>query len=466
MEDNDFLLDNNLDDIILDYNEEDAEWDTFIDQIIQGNVIPVIGPEILCEDSHKALRNPHKTLLNYIAKKFNISSPIESFSELIYHKNFTENNQRDYIYSYINQILSRSRFTPSNLLCDLLSIKQFPFVITTSFTPIVENVMREIWGNKLTVMKFNNNPEENQDIRDDADLRNPTVYYMFGKGGDSAHRYVVTDIDMLNFCFSWIGYTENSQKNFDGIYSNKFGKTNPRPNNLINCLGKKYLLMIGNSYSDWLFRFIWYSLRSGLGNGLYACENDEDKLSRFLQRNQTLLRRPTKDTVEIIKNKLNKKLNERKKDDNIKFNTVGYGADVFISYSRRDADIAKKLYDILTERGINVWFDRNNITTGGKFLEEICQGIRTAKYFIPILTSSIEKEKSEPHLYRTEWEEAIQTSTLYGRTYIIPISEKDFNFYQASIPERLRQHNALEYASIDDMDEIANKIIKEINKPQ
>ncbi len=444
MDDNNFLLDDNLDDIILDLNEEDAEWDTFIDQIIQGNVIPVIGPEILCDKG-----NPHKTILNYFAKKFNISSPIESFSELIYHKNFTKHNQKDYIYSYINQILSRSRFTPSKLLYDLLSIKQFPFVITTSFTSIVENVMQEIWGSKLKIMHFNNNPIENQDIRDDIDLHAPTVYYMFGKAGDSAHRYVVTDIDMLDFCSSWIADTEG------------------RPSNLVSSLRNKYLLMIGNSYSDWLFRFIWYSLRkSGSGSGMYACENIEDDLSRFLQRNQTLLRRPPQETIDTMRTRLNEKLNERRHDIDMKFNTVGYGADVFISYSRRDDAIAKKLYDILTEQGINVWFDRNNITAGGKFLEEICQGVRTAKYFIPILSSNIEREKNEQHVYRTEWDEAIQTNIRYGRTYIIPISEKGLNFYQASIPERLRQHNALEYASIDDMDEIANKIITEINRPQ
>lgn len=40
----------------------------------------------------------------------------------------------------------------------------FPFVITTSFTPIVEQVMRNVWKSDLRFLKFNNNPQENDDV--------------------------------------------------------------------------------------------------------------------------------------------------------------------------------------------------------------------------------------------------------------------------------------------------------------
>ena len=99
------MEDNNRNDILLDdilggihgFNANDAEWDTFIDQIIQGNVIPVIGPEILCENG-----NPHKSILKYFVRIFNVRPQINSFSELISDHNFLVHNQRDYIYSYIN----------------------------------------------------------------------------------------------------------------------------------------------------------------------------------------------------------------------------------------------------------------------------------------------------------------------------------------------------------------------------
>lgn len=40
----------------------------------------------------------------------------------------------------------------------------FPFVITTSFTPIVEQAMRNVWESELRFLKFNNNPQENDDV--------------------------------------------------------------------------------------------------------------------------------------------------------------------------------------------------------------------------------------------------------------------------------------------------------------
>ena len=156
---------------------ESNEWNLFIDQIIQENVIPVIGPEIMCEKG-----NPHRMLINFFTKKFEIKKKIYSFSELINDSKYlAENRKKDYIYSFINKLLSQTRFQPSTLLKEILSIRQFRFVITTSFTPIVENVMREIWGDELRVMRFNNNPRENQDIISDLDLSKPTVYYMFGR---------------------------------------------------------------------------------------------------------------------------------------------------------------------------------------------------------------------------------------------------------------------------------------------
>ncbi len=440
MDENLELQNDNGDDGLI-FNIDEPEWELFIDQIIQRNVVPVIGPEILCDDG-----NFHYTIINCLAKNLGIKRNFNSFSELIYDHEYLSKYKKEYIYTYVNQLLAQKKFKPSTLLKDILSIRQFPFVITTSFTPIVENVMREIWGDELRVMKFKNDPPENQDIKDDIDFYKPTVYYMFGRYGDSAHRYVVTDNDMLDFCSSWIAETDG------------------RPKNLVNHLKNKYLLMLGNNYSDWLFRFIWYSLRkSGVGNGLYAYETVEDELSRFLQRNQAFLQNPTKNTVDIMRDKLDNRL---KQSLSTKFKHVEYGADIFISYSRKDSEIAEKLYTELTKKGKTVWYDKNNISAGNKFMSEIRKAIRTANYFIPILTDNIEKEKNDSHVYRIEWDEAIQAGTSYGRTYIIPVSQKNYNFYNANLPDKLdtiQQHHAIEFDSIDDIESVVEKIIDAIS---
>lgn len=429
-----------------DTASDSIAWNTLIDEIVQGNVIPVVCPNILMDNC-----NLHDLLVDNIAKTFNVKGEIKSFSDLIYARDFLEEvkNQPDSIYYIVNGIFDDNAFEPSEVLKELLSIKQFPFVITTSFSPLAENYMREVWGDELKVKIFNNNPSENQDISGEDDMRKPTIYYMFGKVGEGAGRYVLTDMDMLKFCSSWVADS---------------GK---RPSNLVAQLRNKYLLVLGNSYSDWLFRFIWFSFHKmdKYGNEIspscYAYDTVTDELSRFLERHKTFLRQNPGEVVMQIKKRLADKL---KNDESKKFDSVQYNADIFISYSRSDAAIVEELYQRLTDMGKRVWYDRNNISYGGKFMNEIKKGIQTAKYFIPIFSQNIEKEKNDPHVYRQEWDEAIQVSISLGRTYMIPVAEKGFDFYKASIPERLQQHNAIEYTPKADIGEVVQKIIHTINK--
>ena len=97
-------------------------------------------------------------------------------------------------------------------------------------------------------------------------------------------------------------------------------------------------------------------------------------------------------------------------------------------------------------------------------MEEIRKAIRTAKYFVPILTENITKEKDSSHVYRNEWDTAIEIAISMGRTYIIPIAEEGFDFYKAAIPDRLQQHNAIFFLREDGTDNVAERIIHKMNQ--
>ena len=305
--------------------------------------------------------------------------------------------------------------------------------------------MKEIWKDELRVMRFNNNPTENDDIKNSTDLRKPTVYYMFGKAGEGAHKYVLTDTDMLDYVSSWLS---NDNK--------------ARPKVLCNELKEKYLLMLGNNYSNWLFRFIWYSMRkSDLKQGMLAYDTLDEALLNFLERAETFTKQNTSYVIDHIITRLEKKLKE---NEETKFNKPEENMDVFISYSRSDSEIADKLYDTLTEQGKRVWYDKKNLTEGGNFMDEIKKAIRTAKYFVPILSENITKEKGESHVYRNEWDVAIDVAVSMGRTYIIPLAEKKFDFYKAAIPEKMQQHNAITFSINENMENVSEKIIHKMNQ--
>lgn len=422
-------------------DKDEPLWDKLIQQIIDGNVIPVIGADLLTDQTE----NPHKVIIDFLANGFHVDSKPNSFSELVYDSKYREKNKKDSVYYQVNTILQKVEFKASLRLQRLLSIRQFPFVITTSFVPVVEQTMRTIWKDELRVMRFNNNPKENHDLKNSTDLRKPTVYYMFGKVGEGAHKYVLTDTDMLDYVSSWLS---NDNK--------------ARPKVLCNELKEKYLLMLGNNYSNWLFRFIWYSMRkSDLGHGMLAYDTLDDSLLNFLERAETFTKQNTSDVIDQVITRLEKKLIE---NEETKFNKPEENMDVFISYSRSDSDIAEKLYETLSAHGKRVWYDKKNLTEGDNFMDEIRKAIRTTKYFVPILSDNITKEKGESHVYRNEWDTAIEVAISMGRTYIIPLAFKGFDFYRAAIPDKMQQHNAIFFSAEDNIESISEKIIHKMNE--
>ena len=427
---------------IFECNNDEPLWDKLIQQIIDGNVIPVIGADLLIDSNS----NLHKVIMDWMAKSLGVKKQVSSFSELIYAPEYKNKFKLlDTIYYQVDKVLTTGRWQYSERLRRLLSIRQFPFVITTSFTPVVEQAMQDIWGDELKIMKFSNNPAENSDIKNEADLRKPTIYYMFGKVGAGAHKYVLTDIDLLDFVSSWLS---NDNK--------------ARPKNLCNELKDKYLLMLGNTYSDWLFRFIWYSMRKpDLSHGMLAYDTLDESLINFLERTETFTKQNTSDVIDQILVRLEKRLKET---ESTKFKQPEENMDVFISYSRRDSEMADQLYEALTAQGKRVWYDKENLTAGGRFMDEIRKAIRTAKYFVPILTANIEDEKNDSHVYRNEWDTAIEVAISMGRTYIIPLAEQNFDFYRAAIPERMQQHNAIFYSLEEGVEGIAKKIIHKMNQ--
>lgn len=200
--------------------KEGKRWGELIDAVMQGKVIPVIGADFLVDKDEDNVGNLHQQIVDILASSFGVKSKPESFSQLVYDKDFLygTNNEKDDVYILINQILNRAieeeQLSPNKLMMRLLKLRMFPFVITTSFTPVVEMAMREAWPDKeVRVLQFYNDPELNKivgkgEIESELDMKQPTVYYMFGKYSDNKS-YVVTDMDMMEYCKKWISGGSN-----------------------------------------------------------------------------------------------------------------------------------------------------------------------------------------------------------------------------------------------------------------
>lgn len=445
----------NVDDIL--YGSEEDRWKELLDEIMAGNVIPVIGPDFQVTSNV----NFHQQLINIFAKMFKISSDPQTFSQLIYDKNFPSHIEKpEAIYKLINQaipqLITRPSLRPSNLLFRLLNTKKFPFVITTSFTPVVENVMEQVWGEGgVEVRQFCNDPSRDLkpgigDVLSAKQIRKPTVFYMFGKYSAEKNRYVVTDVDMMEFCKSWLSDSKT-------------------PRILTEAIKAKYLLVLGNNFSDWLFRFVCYSLRSSAqdlrSSLLVNTHVDEDNpLIQFLNRLETFIQRDPEVVVSEIERRIKIRENDAK---NKKSKSIEDKYDVFLSYSRSDEAIVKRLHEALADRELRVWYDRYDIGDGNNWEKEINIGIRDSRIFVPILTSNIEREIMDEHVYRTEWNIASERVKARGDvTFIVPLAERGFNFQkkETDIPAKFSERNAIMFNSDDDMNSIADRIKIKVNE--
>ena len=148
-----------------------------------------------------------------------------------------------------------------------------------------------------------------------------------------------------------------------------------------------------------------------------------------------------------------------------KFDHPRMNTDVFISYSRSNKEIAKTLYETLTAKGLNVWYDMKNLSTGADFMEQIQDAIKTTKYFVALLSNHISEEVNDYHVYRKEWDYAIEQAIGLGREFILPVCEENFDMYNPNIklPNRLKSHNAFFYKPDMDFSEIADDIMNKVN---
>lgn len=434
------------DEIIIDPTGENAQWEELVNKIMVGDVIPVIGPDFQLKGEIDVDQHLVKWLSNY----FKVETTPKTYSQLVYDPNMRK--YKDNIYNIIDQVLNQMKLAPSDLIVKLLATKKFPFVITTSFTPVIENVMRDIWGD-IEVLQFRNDarrdmkPDEG-DIWSEKDLLKPTVFYMFGKHSYEKERYAVTEADFMVFCKSWL-----AEQNV--------------PKVLATAIKKRSLLCLGSSYSDWLLRFIWYSMRTkveDLRSSVVVSHYVEPTLEDFLKRIEASIQRDPKNAINQIVERISAR---ETRMNNINRSVPQFEYDIFISYSRTDEFVIDKLRVSLKEQGLNVWYDRTNINGGEGWQERISHGIRTSRLFVPILSKSIEREIYEEHEYRTEWRIATAVyNKRGGQTFIYPLAEKGFDFYkrETKIPSEFQEKHAIAYDISSDFVNIAKTMANKIEE--
>ncbi len=451
---------------IIDISDDERRFNDLIDSIENKNVLLVIGKGFELNkdsDEYKKHFTPlgvdtdvYDYILDNLKKEYN--SEAIDFTELNEDANFSvlDGNikRKKNIYKAIQEKLIELDLELEDVntkLRELLKTGCFRFVFTTSFSPLVEKAMQKQWGEEnVRILNIFDSDVNKQDIVDSQrDLLTPTVYYLFGKA-EGSNSFVVTDNDALNIIYRWMHKMSDSK--------------------ILEAAHNKHILALGCVQEDWLFRFIWYALK-GEGNiskgsvGRYA---NSDSLEKYLRRNNILQRKD----ADAFVDKIIAAINERQKQKI--FGRPRKDCDVFISYSRRDGDVAEAVYDALLNAGLSVWYDKQNLGgRGGDYMLEIYHAIETCKMFIPILTPTISEQKAEIHPYRLEWDRAINGLIKQkGVKCCIPVIDDKYDLYNKAyedkIPEAIKAQDGFIFNRLTlnfyDWAEEVRRIIIEENK--
>ncbi|MDQ7024308.1 MAG: TIR domain-containing protein [Anaerolineae bacterium] len=119
--------------------------------------------------------------------------------------------------------------------------------------------------------------------------------------------------------------------------------------------------------------------------------------------------------------------------------------DVFVSYSRKNIDFVRKIFDALEANGKDVWVDWENIPLTADWLEEIKDGIEAADSFVYVISpDSVHSEVCAVEL----------NHALENKKRLIPIMHVDLieEHDQAALHPTISSHNWLFFRDEDDFD--------------
>lgn len=305
------------------FTKNEENWDKLLDLVMNQKIIPVIGADMLTDDS----RNVHMQLLDAIIERCHLDKSIKTFDDL---------SRRDGghffdIHYEIHHILEYEWDVdrPNSYIVKLLETLEFPFVITTSFFPIIEKLMMSIWGNAKLNTIINGSCDEN-DIsrfkRNSDSFCNPTILYIYGKYNSNADYYIknyaITNEDKVDFCKRW-------------IFSN---------NSIDEYISKHNLLFLGHSINETEF-LLW----KGMQNQSFMQEKE------FLQFLDNLSKACTCYPEIVISELISRIERKRMQYDN------DCSDGVFILFSPKDYPVATILARRLKAYRIKICCDKNFI---------------------------------------------------------------------------------------------------------
>jgi hypothetical protein len=431
--------------------EQDFFWDDLLEFIAERRVIPIVGSELLTVPDGAGGEIPLQCLLALkLAERLRVPAADCSGDDALHAvvcRYLQQGGRREEIYPRIRTLLKELAPPVPAVLRDLARIRHFNLFVSTTFDSLLAQAIdEERHGGAARTQSIAYAPNHTQDLPADARRsETPTVFHLLGRMSASPD-YVITEEDTLEF--------------FTAMQSES-----KRPGVLLDELKSSHLLLLGNTFPDWLTRFFIRIAKSGrlslqreereviagrssahdpklglfLRNFSYrtqifeqgtAAEFVRELAARYLDRNPTLA------TATVGQNAV----------EGVQSNGSGTSAgsdmkpgSVFLSYASQDAAAVRQLRDALDAAGIEVWFDQRRLEGGDDFDQQIKKNIRACSLFLPVISANTQARHEG--YFRLEWTLAAERSKLIAETipFILPVVIDPVAENDALVPERFLQ---------------------------
>jgi len=417
-------------------------WDDILEFIEEKKVIPIIGAELLCVPDGAGGEIPLQRLLaTKLAERLHLPEEIGLGDDALHQvvcRYLERGGRREEVYPRIRNLMRELAPPVPEPLRQLARIRHFNLFVSTTFDLLLEQALDEVrHAGAAKTVSLTYAPNHSQDLA--PDVRNaavPTVYHMLGRISASPD-FVITEEDTLEFFTSM--QTESK-----------------RPNVLFDELKSSHLLLIGNTFPDWLTRFFIRIAKSGrLSLQREELEIVADRrvrsepnlilfLKNFSYRTQVFQQG---NAVEFV-HELSTRYLERHPTGSVAPMSVSSPAPpvaelkpgaVFLSYASQDAPAVRLLRDALDAAGIEVWFDQRYLEGGDDFDQQIKRNIRACSLFLPVISANTQARHEG--YFRLEWSLGAERAKLIADTipFILPIAIDPIPENDALVPERFLQ---------------------------
>jgi hypothetical protein len=379
-------------------------WDQLIQLIEEGRVVPVVGQDLLTVPESTG----HKLLYPFLAARLaeylevntdNLPQGTE-LNEVACRYLKDNRGKPQEIYAALKAVSAEAESLPvPEPLLQLADIRRIQLFVSTTFDSSLTRAINEKrFGGSPKTKVYAHSPNEVQDIPGDlASLDIPVVYQLMGKLS-AIPAYAVTQEDLLEF--------------FHSLQSDTH-----RPKQLFHELTNRSLLMLGTRLSGWLTSFLMRMAKSQrlLSDSKtdYVADDtvrNDQNLVLFLERFSSATKIYSESDAVAFVNELHKRWTD-KHPPNVPQSEpysltpeLELGA-VFLSYASEDRSVVENIKEALDKGGVDVFFDRDQLRGGDRWLPKLERNIHECSLFVPIISRNT--LTLERRYFKFEWNQAL-----------------------------------------------------------